>query len=114
MTQRRASLPSYVLRSIEETAVDVDAEPNDVQTERPDPGPSTRHARGRIATRDDVDRYLYEVDESMAAGLSRPSLTWPGQGLYRLCLDTDSGSQVQCREARDGIVLSDLRLALGV
>ena len=114
VTQSGGESPSYVLRSIEETAVDVDAEPNDVQPSALTLDPSTRHARGRIATRDDVDRYLYEVDDAMAAGLVELSLTWPGQGLYRLCLDTDYGSQVQCREARDGIVLSDLRLAPGV
>ena len=114
MTQSGGESPGYVLRSIEETAVDVDAEPNDVQPSALTLDPSTRHARGRIATRDDVDRYLYEVDDAMAAGLVELSLTWPGQGLYRLCLDTESGSQVQCREARDGIVLSDLRLAPGI
>jgi len=113
VTQSGSASPNYVLRSVEETAADIDPEPNDTTVHAVPMDPTTRSARGRIETAADVDRYSFVVDEALAANLVDVALRWPSERQYELCLDTENGSAIQCRDARDGVSLGDLHLDPG-
>ena len=113
VTQGGSESPAYVLQAVEETAADIDPEPDDLPTSALPLDPSTLAARGRVTHGLDVDRYTFDVDEAMAANSIAIDLGWTGSTRHALCLETDVGSQIQCREARDGISLSDLVLAPG-
>jgi hypothetical protein len=113
LKQVGSAAPAYVLRVVEETAGVFDAEPNDVTGFAIPLDSGTRSARGRLARDADVDMYAFDVDEGLSASLVDISLAWSDGQLRLLCLGSDVGSQVQCREGRTGTALTDLLLAPG-
>lgn len=113
LQQTGGGSPAYVLRAIEETAAMIDPEPNDTAAFAVPLDPASRSAHGRLGRDTDIDSYVFEVDEALAASLIDIVLSWSDGQPRSLCLGSESGQQVQCREGRTGTMLSDLRLDPG-
>ena len=113
LTSNTNDPPRYALRATPEAGPDVDPEPNDLPAQAAILDPATHTARGRIATRTDVDTYRFDVDAAMAATLTDITLAWPGNALHQVCIATEFGSPIQCASSRTGVRLASLELAPG-
>jgi hypothetical protein len=103
--------PAYVLRAVQDTDTDVDAEPNDRVAVPMDAATLTAH--GRLAGDGDRDLWSFELPATMAGTLTTVELTWPGTATRSLCIRTGAGTFVQCAEGVGSAVLSSLDLEAG-
>ena len=103
----------YTLRAVEVTDPDIDPEPNDPVARAIRLDPAALMARGRLAAEGDVDRYLLDVDATLAALRLDITLTW-SDGSYRtFCLSTEAGTAMGCPTGEGSATLPDLVLPEG-
>ena len=102
----------WVLRSSTVGDADVDPEPNGSWPLALPLDPSTLTAKGRLATDDDVDIYGLDIDPALAGTLLTVELAWTDGLAHQVCLASKEGTHLQCRDGREGLILSDLLLPI--
>ena len=103
----------YRLRAVEVTDHDVDPEPNDPVALAIPIDPAALMARGRLAGEGDVDRYLLDVDATLAGLRMDITLTWSDASYRTFCLSTEAGTAMGCPTGEGSATLPDLVLPEG-
>lgn len=102
----------YQLTTVAIDEPSADAEPND-SVARALPLAYGEEVTGRLAGARDIDRYVFEVPQTLVASQTDVALRVGSAVERRLCLFGPDGREVQCRQGRGDIVLSNLSLVGG-